>query len=137
VPSRSVRVAVYVFLAVFVVFGFSSIEAWPFSSFKLFSQVRDAERVIWSVEVTTTDGEGIPVRMGDLPLGYGNSILRAGHFDEYTPSERDEICRAWAAALVDDEVDVRSVSVFRTVDDVRDRAQERSREPVHRCEVGR
>lgn len=134
-PPVFVRVAVYAFLTAFVVCGFASIEAWPFSSFKLFSQVRDSERVTWTVEATTSDGESVPITMKDLPLGYGNTILRAAHFDEYTVAERNEICRAWATALLEDDVEIRSVAVFRSVDDVRDGSHPRTREPVHRCEV--
>lgn len=110
---------VHVFLAVFVITGVARLELWPFTGFRLFSEVRSAERESW--QITAVDGEGIEttIRLGELPLAYRNTTRLIDGFDDLGGAERDEVCDAWVAPLRAAGTDVAEVRVYERITNVR------------------
>ncbi len=118
VPART-RWSVHAFLLVFALTGVAHLEVVPFSGFKLFSELRPAERESWQLRAVDGDGEETPIRLGDLPAAYQYSSRLLWGFDDLSAGERDEICDAWAAPLRDDGADVALVRIYLVVDEVR------------------
>ena len=117
--SARTRRWVHGFLLVFAVTGVAHLELYPFSGFRLFSEVRTDEREAWQLRAVDAEGEEQPIRLEDLPLGYRQTARLIPGMEHKTDQERDEICDAWAAPLREAGVDVTSVRVYRTVTSVR------------------
>ena len=80
----------WTFLAVFALCGLLGIEAWPFSGFHLFSNVRTDSIAGW--EVTTFDASGV-----ERPVGFGDRswLHVAAGMASLPEQERTAVCRAW------------------------------------------
>ena len=105
----------HAFLVVFAVTGIAHIEAFPFSGFRLFSELRGDERHGWTLRAVDAEGEEVPISLGDLPLGYRQSARLIPEMAAMGHHERDEICDAWASALRARGIQVVRVRVYRTV----------------------
>lgn len=94
-PRPAVRLAVYAFLAAVVACGLLGIEAWPFSGFRLFSQVRTGTQVRW--ELVTTDGLGAerPADLSSMGRGFRQSAHLLPHLAVAPPEEQAAACRGW------------------------------------------
>jgi hypothetical protein len=117
--SPRVRVGVYAFLLVFAVTGFATLEVFPFSGFRLFSELRPSERESWQLRAVDANGVETPIRLGELPVAYRNTTTLLLSFDDLTAGERDEVCDAWATPLRETGADVVGVRVYAVVDEVR------------------
>jgi hypothetical protein len=135
--SKPVRWGVYAFLGIFVVCALVGIEAWPFTAFKLFSQVRTHERVTWELVAVTADGDRHEIVPGELPIAYRTATIRLGDLDHMSDDEADELCRAWAEPLTDEGIAVVEVRIFEHTDDVRPDVDTEVVELAHACRVGR
>jgi hypothetical protein len=114
-----VRVAVYAFLLVFAVTGFATLEVFPFSGFRLFSELRSSQRESWQLRAVDASGAETPIRLGELPVAYRNTTTLLLSFDDLTVGERDEVCDAWATPLREAGGEVVGVRVYAVVDEVR------------------
>jgi hypothetical protein len=118
VPSRWVRSGVHCFLAVFVLTGLLHLELFPFSAFRLFSELRPAERQSWQLRAVDSEGAEHRLDLAELPLAYRNSTRLLLDFPDLDPTERDAICDGWAAhgrAAGDDIVQVHVYAVTESV----------------------
>jgi hypothetical protein len=97
-PGRAIRVFVYAFIATVLVCGLASIELWPLSGFRLFSQRRSDVAHGWSIMAVSAEGEEQSISFADLPLFARNTTKLVDGFAEHDQGERDEVCRAWAEA---------------------------------------
>jgi hypothetical protein len=117
--SARTRRLLHLFLLVFAITGVAHLELFPFSGFRLFSELRPAERVSWQLRAVDEAGDEIAIRLGDLPLGYRNSTVRLQDFAALPARERDAICRAWAQPLREGGTEVVVVRVYEVVRSVR------------------
>jgi hypothetical protein len=117
--SQRTRVGVYAFLLVFAVTGIAHLEMFPFSGFRLFAELRPAERESWQLRAVDSTGAETPIRLGELPIAYRNTTILLLDFDDLTSTERDEVCDAWATPLRESGTDVVGVRVYAVVDEVR------------------
>lgn len=125
------RRGVYGFLAVFAILGVAHLEwFWPFTGFRLFSEVRHADRGSWSIVAVDAAGDESTVRLGDLPVAYRTSTRLLPHFDDMAADERDEICAAW----VQDRDDVVEVRIYAVVTRLRPDAPPPTRTLAYTCE---
>lgn len=113
------RGLVHLFLLVFTITGVAHLELFPFSGFRLFSELRPAVRQSWELRAVGATGDEIPIRMGELPLGYRNSTALLRDFDDLHPTERDEVCAAWASPLRAAGTEVVGVRVYAVTGGVR------------------
>jgi len=127
------RRLVHLFLLAFAVTGLATLELFPFSGFRLFSELRPAERQSWELRAVDEAGDEIPIRLGDLPLGFRNSTTLLRGFDDLTTAERDAICDAWAQPLRDRDVPVVGVRVYSVVQSVRPDGPPRTRTLAYEC----
>jgi hypothetical protein len=118
VSSRT-RHLVHLFLLVFAITGIAHIELYPFSAFRLFSELRGDERHGWQLRAVDDEGEEIGISLGDLPLGYRQTVRLIPGMADLSEDERDEICDAWAGPLRARGIDVVRVRIYRTVASVR------------------
>jgi hypothetical protein len=118
VTGRTRRL-VHAFLFVFALTGLAHLELYPFSGFRLFSELRPAERESWQLRAVGSDGRETPIRLAELPLGFRNTTLLLRGFDDLPEAERDAVCDAWALPLRDRGVDVLGVRVYAVVESVR------------------
>jgi hypothetical protein len=117
--STRVRVGVYAFLLVFAVTGVATLEVFPFSGFRLFSELRPSERESWQLRAVDPTGGETPIRLGELPVAYRNTTTLLLGFDDLTTGERDEVCDAWTTPLREAGAEVVGVRVYSVVDEVR------------------
>lgn len=130
------RRMVHLFLLVFAVTGVAHLELFPFSGFRLFSELRPAERQSWELRAVTEAGDEVAIRLADLPIGYRNSTTLLRTFDDLTPAERDAICEAWAEPLRDRGVAVTLVRVYSLLQGVRPDAPPPVRRLAYECGGG-
>lgn len=102
----------YGFLAVLVLCGVASIDAYPFSAFKLFSSLRTDERVSWEIVGVDADGDEETIELGELPAGYRTTTIVLRHFPSMEPAERDDVCEAWADGARAGGLEVEFVRVY-------------------------
>jgi hypothetical protein len=131
--SRRTRWLLYAFLLVFAVTGVGHMEVYPFSGFRLFSELRSAERESWQLRAVDGDGGETPIRLADLPIGYRNSTLLLRGFDDLPPDERDDVCDAWAEPLRDRGVEVVGVRVYAVVESLRPEGPPPRRTLAYEC----
>ena len=117
--SRWTRGCVYAFLLVFAVTGFAQFELFPFSAFRLFSEVRPDERHSWQLRAVDGDGIETEIHLSKLPRGTRHTTELLGGFDDLSAAARDEICDDWTQPLRDDGVEVSVVRVYHIVVHVR------------------
>lgn len=119
VVSERARRWVHAFLFVFAVTGVAHLELFPFSGFRLFSELRPAERASWQLRAVDGDGTETAIRLAELPLAYRNTTRLLLEFDHLSAAARDEICDAWAQPLRDGGAPVEGVRVYAVVESVR------------------
>jgi hypothetical protein len=117
--SPRTRHLLHAFLLVFAITGIAHIELYPFSGFRLFSELRTSERQGWQLRAVDGDGEEIAIHLDDLPLGYRHTARVIPKMAHLSADERDEICDAWAGPLRARGIDVVRVRVYRTIVSVR------------------
>lgn len=129
--SRRTRRGVYGFLGTFLLIGVAHVEwFWPFTGFRLFSEVRPADRESWQIVAVDADGDEAIVRLADLPVAYRNSTRLLPGFDELDQAERNEICAAW----VDGRTGVVEVRIYAVVTRLRPDAPPPTRTLAYRCQ---
>ncbi len=131
--SARTRRFVHLFLAVFVVCGLGTFEVFPFSGFRLFSELRDDERRSWQLRAVDDDGTEHPIVLGDLPLAYRKTTLLIEGWQERTPAEQDGICDAWSGPLRANGTAVREVRIYEVVASVRPDGPPPARRLAHTC----
>jgi hypothetical protein len=131
--SPRVRRALHVFLLLVAVCGLAHIELWPLTGFRLFSEVRQAERE--GFEIVAVDPAGVerPIDLHALPAAFQGTtreipaLLRAGQH------RRDEACAAWAAPERAAGRAVAEVRVYEVVESVRPGGPPAARTLAFRC----
>ena len=117
--SPRTRRVVHAFLVVFAITGLAHLELFPFSGFRLFSEVRGEERTSWELRAVDEAGREIPIDVDRLPLGYRQAKRLIATMPDLEPDARDELCDAWATPLRERGVHVERVRIYRTVASVR------------------
>lgn len=135
--SPRVRRAVRVFLLVFAVTGVAHLELWPFTGFRLFSEVRPAEREGWAIVGVDDAGEEEPIRLAELPVAFRNTARLVDGFERRTTAERDAICDAWAEAAQAEGRAVDHVRIYAVVESVRPDGPPPARTLAYECGTGR
>ncbi len=113
--SALTRHLVRLFLVALLVCGLGTFEVFPFSGFRLFSELRGEERKSWQLRAVDADGDEHPIVLGELPLSYRKTTLLIDDWDELPAAERDEICRAWSGPLRAAGVAVDGVRIYQVV----------------------
>jgi hypothetical protein len=135
VPRRT-RALVYAFLGVFAITGLAHLEAWPFTGFRLFSELRTSERETWVVVAVDRRGDETHVDLSDLPVGSRGSAKLIDGFDDLSRSERDAVCHAWVEPRQERGEDVAEVRVYARVDSVRPDGPPATRTLAYTCGRG-
>lgn len=94
--SPRLRRGLHVFLLAVAITGLAHVELWPFTGFRLFSELRAGTRDGW--EIVTVDGAGSEhvLDLHDLPVAYRYTYKVLQDFDGMSAPARDDICTAWA-----------------------------------------
>jgi hypothetical protein len=114
------RVLVLGLLAALLVCGLAGVEWWPFTAWKLYSQVRTDSRVVWEASTVAADGRETAVDPNGLPLGYRHVELLLARFPGYSSEKREEICDAIAEGARDEGEEVVAVRVYRVDERLRE-----------------
>lgn len=131
--SRRTRRLVHLFLLVFAITGVARLEVFPFSAFRLFSELRPAERESWELRAVDEVGDEIPIGIADLPIGYRNTTTQLLDFEDRSPADQDAICDAWVAPLRARGTEVSSVRIYSVVQGVRPDSPPPTRELAFEC----
>jgi len=132
VPT-SVRWFVAVFFAVFVASAVGGLNLWPFSGWRLFSQVRTGHVSGWTAEAVDAGGRTAPVPFGAMPRAYASFGLLMRDFPTLPVPRQVAMCEAWldgARAAGTPAVSIRLVRVERDL--VPRAGQQPARDPVRR-----
>lgn len=104
-PSTSERAApryarpfVALFVTAVVLCPLFGANAWPFSSWRLFSALRTANATSWQAVTVDAAGDERDFPLASVSHGYRGFGLVMGEFSKRTPAARDGICRAWVHA---------------------------------------
>ena len=135
--SPRVRRAVHWFLLAFAITGVAHLELWPFTGFRLFSELRTAERTGWAIVAVDAEGDEQGIDLADLPVAFRNTARLIDGFARRTPAQRDEICDAWAEAARDDGQDVEHVRIYAVRASVRPDGPPPVRTLAYACGRGR
>ncbi len=139
--GRARRAFVWVFLGLFTLTGLTGLELWPLTGWKLFIEVREPERTSWQIlTVDEEEREGI-ADFERLPVAYRKAHVLVETFPGLDTSERNEVCRSWAAVLHDHDASIAGVRIYEARTRVppgpdAPREAPLSRDLVHQCEVG-
>jgi hypothetical protein len=134
--SPRVRRALHAFLLVFAVCGLAHLELWPFTGFRLFSEVRPAERQSWELVAVDPDGGAHPIVLHDLPVAYRNTAKLLLGFPHRSAASRDAVCDAWAAPLEIGGQAVAEVRVYEVTASVRPHGPPPQRHLAYECGSG-
>jgi hypothetical protein len=124
---------VYVFLAAFVLTSLAHLEAWPFTGFRLFSELRSSEVQLWRIAAVSSDGSESTVHLGELPVAYRTTNRVIDGFDAMTRRERDKVCDGWMVPLRERGDDVVGVRVYSSTRSVRPDAPAADAELAYEC----
>lgn len=121
------------FLAVFLACGLLHLELFPFSAFRLFSEVRTSERVSWELQAVDRAGAEHPIRLSELPIGYRNSTRLLSGFASRDEAERTAICDGWAAPGRAAGEDIVVVHVYEVLTSLRPDGPPPTRQLAYEC----
>jgi hypothetical protein len=110
------RFFVVVFLGVLLVCPLLNVEAWPLTSWHLFSRLRHDEQAGWQAYAVDRNGREVRYPVASLGNGFRGFVFEMGTFATRSQAERDAICETWLAGarLLLPGRDVRVVRVYRT-----------------------
>jgi hypothetical protein len=94
-PPRFARPFVVVFLCALIACATASVEAWPFTAWRLFSTLRTDEQHGWASTIAGHRGAERDFPIGSLGNGTRGFALLMKGFAERSPADRDAICRTW------------------------------------------
>ena len=126
------RAFVAAYLAAFALCGILVIEAWPLTSWRLFSHLRTPRVLGWQATTVSSTGREAPIRFGGLPAPYRHLPLIMRDYATKPPAQQDAICRAWAQAARRRGRDVAGVRIYRTTIDLRRHRGRRDPPPPRR-----
>jgi hypothetical protein len=110
------RPFVVAFLGVLLVCPLFSVEAWPLTSFRLFSHLRHDEQTSW--QAFGVDGRSREVRypVASLGQGFRGFVFEMRTFAARSPNERDALCETWleGARRAMPGHDVKTVRLYQT-----------------------
>jgi hypothetical protein len=86
---------VALFLVAVVVFPLAAVNAWPFSSWRLFSSLRADRQTSWQALAVDSAGHERDYPVASVPHGYrGFGRIMSG-FSKRSAGERNAICGVW------------------------------------------
>lgn len=131
--SPRTRHLVHAFLLVFALTGVAHLELYPFSGFRLFSEVRGEVRTSWELRAVDDTGREVAIDVDRLPLGYRQAKRLIPTMSRLDEDERDALCDAWATPLRDQGIDVDRVRIYRTVASLRPDGPPAERTLLYEC----
>lgn len=108
------RVVTYVFLALIVAVAVTGTEAWPLSSFALFSKVRTGESVSTRMVAVDLAGTEHPMLLGSEQSTRGSKQL-AAHLGVRTHREQVAMVSDWMRSLGIEPSTIEFVRLYRVV----------------------
>ncbi len=92
---RFARPFVVLFLTVLVVCAVDSVNAWPFSTWKLFSSLRTDKQTSWQAMAVDATGREQDYPIASIAHGYRGFGRIVTGFPKRSTAGRDAICAAW------------------------------------------
>lgn len=92
---RYARAFVALFLAALVVCAVASVNAWPFSSWRLFSRLRSDRQTSWQATAVDASGREQDFPIASIDHGYRGFLRIMSGFANRSATKRDSICAAW------------------------------------------
>lgn len=138
--GRARRAFVWAFLGLFTLTGLTGLEIWPLTGWKLYIEVREAERTSWQILTVDDEGREEAADFERLPIAYRKAHSLVRTFPALAGSERNGVCLAWAEALHEHDPSVVGVRVYEARTRVpagpdAPREAPRERQLVHACEA--
>jgi hypothetical protein len=94
-PPRYARLFVVVLVCAMIGCAAATVEAWPFSAWRLFSTLRTDEQHGWAATIVLPGGAERDFPIGALGDGNRGFTLVLNGFASRPQAERDAICRTW------------------------------------------
>ena len=110
-----VRPFLYGVVVLLLVCALAGLEWWPFTGFRLFSQVRSSTDVSYEVRTVTHGGVEQSLNFGSYPPSFRQYSRLLVRMADLTTAERNRICQAWATGAAKRGVDVAQVRIYRVV----------------------
>ncbi len=134
--TRRTRRGVHAFLIVFALTGVFRLELFPFTGFRLFSEIRTDVRESWQLRAVGPAGDETPIRLAELPLAFRNTTRLLLEFEGLSQAARDAVCDAWAQPRRDSGATVTGVRVYAVVESVRPGGDRPRRRLAYECGSG-
>ena len=120
---------VRIFLSAFLVCSIFGVEWWPLTGFRLFSHVRTAHRIQWTLDTVASGGVESPLWLGDVPRAYQGFHLIMPGFSRLQPAVQQATCAAWLAEARRVRTSVSEIRIYRVEWQSWPRAGERPARP--------
>ena len=124
-PSRAARRVVWLVIALCLLSGLTEVNAWPFTSWRLFSVSRTNAEVAWEIR---REGSGELVNMANLD----RNLRDLEHIFRDMGDDSEAVCVAVRSVLVDHGADS-PISIQRVERQLIDHSVEYNRQVVARC----
>ncbi len=92
---RYARAFVVVFLSALVICTLASVNAWPFSSWRLFSSLRTDKQTSWQATAVDASGREQDYPIASIAHGYRGFGRIVSGFPKGSAARRDATCAAW------------------------------------------
>lgn len=93
-PPRAARGLVLAAFALLLIAGLGDVEAWPLTSWRLFSLSRDETQTMWVLAAVDEEGRSRPVSLEELPLRYRHAAWPMADLPGAPAGEREDLCQA-------------------------------------------
>ena len=94
-PPRYARPFVVGFLATLVICAVAAVNAWPFSSWRLFSSLRTDRQTSWQAVAVDAGGRERDYPIAAMPHGYQGFRPMMNGFATRSSGGRNAVCDAW------------------------------------------
>jgi len=111
--SPATRWFVRIFLFAFLVCAVASVEAWPFTGFRLFSKTRHEIQRTWIAETVGPAGTTSTLWFDELPRAYQDFYLLMPGFRRLPAQRQRGICAAWLSEARRVRPGVASLRIYR------------------------
>lgn len=111
VPAAA-RVFVVLLIGALLYFGWNAIEKWPFTGWRLYSEIKGDTAGSFFAYRLAPDGSVHAIDYQELPDAYSRAPYLLEKFDRRTPAERERVCDSLAKGERDQGREVAAIHIY-------------------------
>ena len=111
VPAAG-RVFVVLLIGALLYFGWNAIEKWPFTGWRLYSEIKGSTAGSFFAYRLAPDGSVHAIDYQELPDAYSRAPYLLEKFERRTPAERERVCDSLAKGERDQGREVAAIHIY-------------------------